>query len=104
MNDLIIAGASVVTPTGVLANRNVLIRDGKIAHLNLPVSAREGVLSIDGKGQYLFAGFVDLHVHGGGGADFMDATREDFELLLLQITGEDLSPLMRDYLDTTILN
>ncbi len=35
---------------------------------------------------------------------FGRATREDFELLLLQITGEDLSPLMRDYLDTTILN
>ena len=35
---------------------------------------------------------------------FKRADRQDFEQLLLQSTGEDLSPLMRDYLDTTILN
>ncbi len=35
---------------------------------------------------------------------FKRASREDFEQLLLQSTGEDLSPLMRDYLDTAILN
>ena len=35
---------------------------------------------------------------------FRRASREDFEQQLLQSTGEDLSPLMRDYLDTYILN
>lgn len=33
---------------------------------------------IDGAGGYLFPGFIDVHVHGGGGADFMDATPEAF--------------------------
>jgi N-acetylglucosamine-6-phosphate deacetylase len=79
MNDLIIAGASVVLPTGVLPEKNVLIRDGKIADIDLPDTTREGILTIDAKGLFLFAGFVDLHVHGGGGADFMDATPEAFE-------------------------
>ena len=69
----------MVLPTGVLPERNVLIRNGKIADLNLPDKTREGILSIDAKGMLLFAGFVDLHVHGGGGADFMDATPEAFE-------------------------
>lgn len=32
------------------------------------------------------------------------ATREDFESLLAETTGEDLTPLIRDYLDTYILN
>lgn len=35
---------------------------------------------------------------------FTRATREDFESLLAEFTGEDLTPLMRDYLDTYILN
>lgn len=34
---------------------------------------------IEGEGGYLFPGFIDVHVHGGGGADFMDATPEAFE-------------------------
>src|SRR4051794_39340194 len=29
-------------------------------------------------GGYLAPGFVDLHVHGGAGADFMDGTEEAF--------------------------
>lgn len=35
---------------------------------------------------------------------FGRATREDFETLLAQVTGVDALPLMRDYLDTYILN
>ena len=35
---------------------------------------------------------------------FERATREDFEALLEQVTGEDLAPLIRDYLDTYIQN
>ena len=35
---------------------------------------------------------------------FKRATRADFEQQLYQSTGEDLAPLMRDYLDTAILN
>lgn len=33
---------------------------------------------IDGQGGYLAPGFIDLHVHGGDGADFMDLTAEAF--------------------------
>lgn len=35
---------------------------------------------------------------------FRRATREDFEEQLFRSTGEDLTPLLRDYLDTSILN
>lgn len=35
---------------------------------------------------------------------FGRATREDFENLLAETTGEDLTPMIRDYLDTYILN
>ena len=36
---------------------------------------------IDAKGAYVSAGFVDLHIHGSGGADVMDATPKSLEIL-----------------------
>jgi N-acetylglucosamine-6-phosphate deacetylase len=33
---------------------------------------------IDIRGMYLAPGFVDIHVHGGGGSDFMDLTADAF--------------------------
>jgi N-acetylglucosamine-6-phosphate deacetylase len=41
----------------------------------------EGVDVIDAKGAYVSAGFIDLHIHGSGGADVMDATPEALEIL-----------------------
>jgi N-acetylglucosamine-6-phosphate deacetylase len=34
---------------------------------------------LDAEGLYLAPGFIDLHVHGGRGADFLDATPEAFQ-------------------------
>jgi N-acetylglucosamine-6-phosphate deacetylase len=43
--------------------------------------APDGAARIDGKGLTAVPGFVDLHVHGGKGADFMDATEEAFRTI-----------------------
>lgn len=37
--------------------------------------------AIDLEGGYLVPGFVDLHVHGGAGADFMDGTEHAFRVV-----------------------
>ncbi len=60
-------GASVVTPDGVLADGWVSVTDGVITSV--------GSGSVDGPaedlgGGWLVPGFIDLHVHGGGGFDF----------------------------------
>jgi N-acetylglucosamine-6-phosphate deacetylase len=36
---------------------------------------------IDAKGAYLAPGFIDMHIHGSGGADVMDATPEALETI-----------------------
>ncbi|MEA3491640.1 MAG: N-acetylglucosamine-6-phosphate deacetylase [Campylobacterota bacterium] len=36
---------------------------------------------IDAKGSYVSAGFVDMHIHGSGGADVMDATPQALETI-----------------------
>lgn len=79
MERLIIKNARVVLPDTVLENRNVLIENGKICDLDYKNPNDTLAELIDADGNYLFAGFIDLHVHGGGGADFMDASPEAFE-------------------------
>ena len=80
MRTLIVKNATVVTPDGVLPKTAVLVRDGKIAEIGYDGDAAADATVIDAAGNYLLAGFIDLHVHGGGGADFMDATPEAFEV------------------------
>ena len=64
----------------VAENTDILIADGRIEALGNGFKADE---VIDAKGCLIFPGFVDVHVHGGGGSDFMDATVEAFETAVL---------------------
>lgn len=77
MYDLVIKNANVVLPDTVVSGKSVCIRDGKIADITETDVSSNNI--IDGNGGYLLAGFIDTHIHGGGGADFMDATASAFE-------------------------
>jgi N-acetylglucosamine-6-phosphate deacetylase len=63
---------SVVLPDGVLEDGAVLCEGGRIAAVGTEVEAPAGALEVDGA--FVAPGFVDIHVHGGEGADFMDGT------------------------------
>ena len=68
-----LAGARVVTPTGILDGGSVVVRDGLIARVDAAgVAAPEVAESLDLAGLLILPGFIDLHVHGGGGATFDD--------------------------------
>jgi N-acetylglucosamine-6-phosphate deacetylase len=73
MSVTVFTNATVVLPDRLLPAASVEVRDGRIAFVGEGKSA-----GIDLGGQYLAPGFVDLHVHGGDGADFMDGTAEAF--------------------------
>ncbi|RWU10589.1 N-acetylglucosamine-6-phosphate deacetylase [Pedobacter chitinilyticus] len=79
MSNLIkIFNAQIITPAGVLKEGTLVISDGKIAEVGNHNIFVEGALEIDARGKYVSPGFVDMHVHGGGGHDFMDNTIEAF--------------------------
>jgi N-acetylglucosamine-6-phosphate deacetylase len=63
---------AVVRPDGLLEDGGVLCADGRIAAVGSDVEAPPGALEVEGA--FLVPGFVDIHVHGGDGADFMDGT------------------------------
>ena len=56
----------------------VLIDGEKIAAVLPAGAAPEADAVMDGGGRYLSHGFLDIHTHGGGGHDFMDATEEAY--------------------------
>lgn len=66
--------ADLIMPDGIQENAGLLIEDGIITAIN--PCTREADTVIDAGGCYICPGFVDLHVHGGGGFEFIDATAE----------------------------
>ena len=71
--DCAIIHGNVITPSRIIEQGCVLIADGKIVDvLDTIPRLGETVDIIDAKGNYVAPGFIDLHTHGAGGADFMD--------------------------------
>lgn len=75
-----IYNGSVLLPGGRwLKGGSVIIEGHRIAevcaHSRLVENADK---LIDARGGYVMPGGIDMHVHGGGGRDFMEATREAF--------------------------
>ena len=75
---MIIKNVKLVLQNEVLKGASVRVADGLIAEIGA-LAPRAGEEVVDGFGGYLFPGFIDVHLHGGGGADFMDATADAFE-------------------------
>lgn len=73
----LIRNATLILPDGLMENGSVLIQDGTISGVGLwDGSPDDDVTIIDAQGGYLSPGFIDIHVHGGGGADFMDGNTD----------------------------
>ncbi|MFE9398389.1 N-acetylglucosamine-6-phosphate deacetylase [Streptomyces flavidovirens] len=68
----VLSGARVVLPTGTVENGRVIVEGGRIAG-----AAPADAPSLDLSGHWIVPGFVDMHVHGGGGASFTSGTAED---------------------------
>jgi N-acetylglucosamine-6-phosphate deacetylase len=69
---------TIVLEDSLVAQGHVEVRGDRIHRIG-PTSPRpaDGT-GIDLHGGYLVPGYVDLHVHGGAGADFMDGTADAF--------------------------
>lgn len=76
---MVIRNAKIITPYRLMHNGSVRIKDGLIQEVaEGEIDILAGEEAIDAQGNYLSPGFIDLHVHGGGGYDFMDADEQSF--------------------------
>lgn len=76
MERILFQNAAVIKPDGVELG-DVLVENGKIAEVSFGKKITAEAQVIDASGKYLSPGFIDIHTHGGGGADFMDGSVED---------------------------
>ena len=63
----LIRGGDVVTPDGLRSATDVRIDDGAITHVRPRLSSVDAQI-IEARGLLVAPGFIDVHVHGAGGA------------------------------------
>ena len=73
---MILINAKVVDGTFTLKKMDIEIQDGRIVRMDDKLSYKESDLVVDCEGYTIVPGFVDIHVHGGAGADTCDADAE----------------------------
>ncbi|SEI38691.1 N-acetylglucosamine-6-phosphate deacetylase [Dyadobacter koreensis] len=73
-----IFNGNILTPYRMIKNGTVVIASGKISQVSERDIETPDAVEIDAKGNYISPGFIDMHIHGGGGYDFMDGTEEAF--------------------------
>ena len=71
-----IINARIILGDEIMTGKTVFYENGLIT--DVTAEMRPFDVSIDAKGRYLSPGFIDLHTHGGGDADFLDGTVEAF--------------------------
>ncbi|MBQ7017709.1 MAG: N-acetylglucosamine-6-phosphate deacetylase [Bacteroidales bacterium] len=73
-----IINGKIHTPQGWLKNGSVIISDNKILEVSNCDLAVVGAKIVDARGMYIVPGGVEIHVHGGGGRDFMEGSVDAF--------------------------
>lgn len=92
---MIIKNAKIVLLDRVIEHGYLQLEDGKIKSINSGDCLEEG---IDASSLTIFPGFIDVHVHGSAGIDFMDATKDDYKTISKSLYNEGVTT----YLATTL--
>ncbi|WP_353854484.1 N-acetylglucosamine-6-phosphate deacetylase [Bacillus sp. Bos-x628] len=98
-NSLLLSNIHIVTETRIIQNGFVGLRDGKIDYISTsPPTENYEKVYISRENFYLLPGMIDIHIHGGYGADMMDATPEAMNVLADNLPSEGTT----SFLATTI--
>ncbi|HEY9489480.1 MAG TPA: N-acetylglucosamine-6-phosphate deacetylase [Chryseosolibacter sp.] len=73
-----IFNARIITPYRIIPRGSILVTDGVITDVSEGDLVAADAVAIDAKGKFVAPGFIDIHIHGGGGHDFMDGNETAF--------------------------
>ena len=90
-----IVNATLILPDRLIADGAVHVSDGRLAAVARQQDLRSwSGMTLDAEGHYLAPGYIDLHVHGGDNADFMDGTTEAFETAIRAHTRHGVTSIV----------
>lgn len=69
-----ITNGKLITSAGILEKHDLYYADGVITGITAQTLPADRI--IDAEGSYVSPGFIDIHLHGGDGFEFIDATEE----------------------------
>jgi len=77
---IIIINGTVITPFHLFSGKAIIVEKGRIREIvnkeELSPATLTGAEVIEGKDKFIAPGYIDIHVHGGGGSDVMDGNYE----------------------------
>ena len=94
---MIIKNAKIVLKDNVIENGYLEVLNGKIKSISKG-SYKGKEECVDAKGGIIMPGFIDVHVHGSAGIDFMDANVDDYKVISKSLYNEGVTT----YLATTL--
>ena len=85
---MVINNIKIVTLKNVIENGYIEIKGKRIVKVSKGTYTGNDENVIDGKGKIAMPGFVDLHIHGSCGIDFMDANEQEIKLIADKLYSE----------------
>jgi N-acetylglucosamine-6-phosphate deacetylase len=73
-----IVNGKIITPDKIIEGGSLLVSNGTIIDVSEGDIDAKDAVEINAGGNYVSPGFIDIHVHGGGGYDFMDGHEKAF--------------------------
>jgi len=77
---IIIINGTIITPFHLVSGEAIIVEKGRIREIvnkeELSTATLTGAEVIEGKDKFIVPGYIDIHVHGGGGSDVMDGDYE----------------------------
>jgi N-acetylglucosamine-6-phosphate deacetylase len=93
LNDraLLVVGARLVLPDGVLEGGSLLVEGGRVTRVGGGREAPPGARVLDLEGLMLYPGFVDVHIHGSVGVDALEADTPDLHRVARHLAAEGVT-------------
>jgi N-acetylglucosamine-6-phosphate deacetylase len=96
MQPIVIHADRAFTPFEEISDAFVVVHGSKISAIGPrgKVELPRGVREINAGGRTIVPGFVDVHIHGAGGHDVMEGTREALEIITATIAAHGTTSLV----------
>src|SRR5262245_34447252 len=90
-----IVNATLILPDRLVPDGVLDISDGRLAAVRARTAVPAGSgPTVDAGGGFVAPGFIDLHVHGGDNADFMDGSVQAFETVIRAHTRHGVTSIV----------